>query len=233
MKLQIVPDDNLFMLDGKSKKGFTFSIDSNIHAVWWNEIYGEIEYKELVVKGNLNKTPNLKIYSVEQFTSLIQSFIDFTELEEESSLYDPDVFLQIDNIEYSFKINEMKIAKSHGDKQNIVDTVAFTLKGTLGSFSDESLFHWKLSKYEQNNDFIDFSNLSETDIIQWLLDEIPAKEIERMKYVVSENISNTHYEEIVEIGKDKLPWNIIEVPEEVITVDESSNTETSNTETEL
>jgi hypothetical protein len=63
MKVSIVPDDKVIIIDGKPIE-FDYSISSDIHAIQWYKTEGEIEYKDI------NK-PNEKITDFSDYQYLV------------------------------------------------------------------------------------------------------------------------------------------------------------------
>jgi hypothetical protein len=239
MKLKIIPGDNIFWIDNVSKKGFTFSVDSNIHAVTWNETHGEIEYKETFENNIITKKPNLLLYDIGDFQTLIDEWINFEEEEDSQipSYYDPQIYNTIQDIHYSIIVNEAMAAKEYEDKEQVIDTVGFQLVGVLGNKKRVAHFSWKFPIPENTKDFIEFENLTETNIIDWLYDDIDEEEMIRMKYVVAEDLYQSNYDEVYTLT---LPWRQDEM--EVIDPNLKLNTmpempieavvESSNTQTQ-
>ena len=62
MRLTIITDDNNVTVDGVGHE-IPVNLDANIHAVQWDGVSGEIEYRD--------NTPNLEITDVTQFQSLL------------------------------------------------------------------------------------------------------------------------------------------------------------------
>lgn len=218
MKLKIIPDDNVFMVDGVTKKGFTFTVDSEIHAVTWDDTYGEIEYKTSLVDGVLQKKPNLLIYDTKKFNSLIKSWNSFKEIVEETLPfgYKREIYDLITQISYKYIINEVRVAKEYAGKEKIVDTVGFYLEGILNGKKHKELYSCKLSKYQDEGEFVQFDDLTEQDMINWLNAELPEEEVIKMKYVVAESLSKSYYDEIV---VEVLPWVKIEREQNEIVYD--------------
>ena len=65
MKITIVKDDNLVMVDGIGLQ-FPFEIDANIWSIQWQDNEGEIEY--------VDETPNLSINDFTGFQYLIDAY---------------------------------------------------------------------------------------------------------------------------------------------------------------
>jgi len=247
MKLKIVPEDNLFTVDGISKKGFVFTLDPSIHAISWKDDIGEIEYKEILKNGVTYKKPNLKILDIKDFENLITSWNNFVEdndviipVEESVSEIvdiknpdyrsDPEIYDMIELIEYSFKILNVDVAENFDDKKNIVDTISFHLIGKFEDKEDNIYGKQKLPKYSKGINFIEFDNLKEVDLINWLQDKIPKERLTQFKYDVAEKIYHSNYGKIVTIGDNDLPW--IPKPEEIdMTI--SSNTDTLDANVEV
>lgn len=67
MRLTIIVDDKLMIIDGNNFNIDTTLIDPNIHAVQWYEDWGEIEYR----KTKNGKPQNLIIDELSQFENVI------------------------------------------------------------------------------------------------------------------------------------------------------------------
>jgi hypothetical protein len=211
MKLKIVPNDNLFIVDGLTKKGFEFSVDPNIHAVSWYDTQGEIEFKEQLVDGKIIKNANLVINDLKQFVNIIEQWKIFQEEIENDSTYDEQIYNNIKNIVYEMKVSQLSVAKIYKEKSNIVDRVEFNLTGIYDSKKFTSYFDWTLPKYEEDENFTEFNDLTEEQIIDWLKNDIPEDEMIRMKYVVAEGINKQNYSETENLTTNELPWNKVEV----------------------
>ena len=62
MKLTIIKDDSLVQVDGDNRN-FSFTIDSNIHAIQWYGTEGNIEYND--------GSPNLDITDISDYQYLV------------------------------------------------------------------------------------------------------------------------------------------------------------------
>jgi hypothetical protein len=259
MKFKIVPEDNLFTVNGISKKGFIFTLSSDIHAVSWKDDIGEIEYKEILQNGVTYKKPNLKIYDIKDFEKLITSWNNFVESDElvvddvttitnmlvdPKQNYDSVIYDMLEYIDYSYEIIETKIAEEFDDKKNIVDTVSFNLIGKFQNKEESCYYIQKLPKYSGETEFKEFDDLREIDIINWIQEIISEEILIQLKYSIAEKIHNNHYDKIVTISKFDLPWipkpveidetissntDILDANVEVI----SSNTSSINIDTEV
>jgi hypothetical protein len=71
MRLTIVPDDHLVIIDGVSTQiDMSGIIDPSIHAVQWYNTKGQIEY--ITDPSTGDKQPNDFINSIDQFDQIIQ-----------------------------------------------------------------------------------------------------------------------------------------------------------------
>jgi hypothetical protein len=67
MRVTIVPDDGIVLVDSKWLKIDCSSVASDIHAVQWYDDHGEIEYKTI----NGARAPNMSISDISPFKTVI------------------------------------------------------------------------------------------------------------------------------------------------------------------
>lgn len=72
MRVSIIPEDGLIIVDGRPLSGFDLSILAGVHAIQWEGLVGEIEYKPVLVDGALQKPLNEVFDQIGQ----IQPYID-------------------------------------------------------------------------------------------------------------------------------------------------------------
>jgi CO dehydrogenase/acetyl-CoA synthase epsilon subunit len=75
MKLVIVADDARVIVDAVCYDDLDISqLDATIHAVQWNGVYGEIEYKPVFVNGAITKASNQIITSIDSYQWAIDAW---------------------------------------------------------------------------------------------------------------------------------------------------------------
>ena len=70
MRVIIVPDDGVVLIDGKGRVVDCSSVDRTIHAVQWYDDHGEIEYKTF----DGVRAPNLAITDLSLFQIVIDAW---------------------------------------------------------------------------------------------------------------------------------------------------------------
>ena len=68
MKLVIIADDSRVCVDGICYDDLDISaLDPTVHAIQWNGVYGEVEYKPVFENGQITKPQNQVITSIDSY----------------------------------------------------------------------------------------------------------------------------------------------------------------------
>ena len=75
MKLVVVADDARVVVDAVGYDELDMSqLNPTIHAVQWNGVYGEVEYKPVFANGAITKAPNQIITSIDSYQWAIDAW---------------------------------------------------------------------------------------------------------------------------------------------------------------
>ena len=75
MKLVVVADDARVVVDAVGYDELDMSqLNPTIHAVQWNGVYGEVEYKSVFANGEITKAQNQIITSIDSYQWAIDAW---------------------------------------------------------------------------------------------------------------------------------------------------------------
>ena len=118
-------------------------------------------------------------------------------------------------IEYTWKIQSVKVLPDLSNRNNIVKTIEFMLEGSRDENTNFVLGSVELSVDLESETFIPFDELTEETVVEWVKNALGSERINQYVYTIEQRFGP---EELIETP---LPW----VPVETELEEDPSETE--------
>jgi hypothetical protein len=111
----------------------------------------------------------------------------------------------------TWKIEALNCKSSFDNKTDVVETIHWRLNGVEGELSEEgngyyatSIYGSQKVTYEEGSPFIDYSNLTEEGIVQWVKDALGEEQVTNYETIVNNQLESVKNPTVV---TPILPWS--------------------------
>lgn len=107
------------------------------------------------------------------------------------------------SISYQWVIKKLTCLPLLNEKQNVVCSISWELHGTNKSNTTSFVYDNQDIAYDENALFVDFQDLTQEQVVQWLIESIGQTHVLAYKKIIAENISLIENPPVI---TPALPW---------------------------